>query len=86
MTSQDDDAVHTNKAASSQKADVPINVIARLRPPIPSENRYPTCIEVVDDSVVDNHKTQIVVRQYYNTAKAEQKIYSFEKVLEPDST
>lgn len=65
---------------------MPINVIARLRPPIPSENRYPTCIEVVDDSVVENHKTQIVVRQLYNTAKAEQKIYSFEKVLEPDST
>lgn len=65
---------------------MPINVIARLRPPIPSENRYPTCIEVVDDSVVENHKTQIVVRQLYTTAKAEQKIYSFEKVLEPDST
>ena len=62
--------------------------MARVRPQIPSEARHPTCIEVVDDSVIDGHKTQIVVRQGIGSShnKSEQKIYSFEKVLDPEST
>ena len=61
-------------------------MIARVRPLIPNEYRHPVCIEAVDDSVVDNHKTQVVVRQVYSTAKSEHKVYSFEKVLDPEST
>ena len=36
--------------------------MARVRPQIPNEIRHPVCIEVMDDSVVNGHKTQIVVR------------------------
>ena len=36
--------------------------MARVRPQIPNEVRHPVCIEVVDDSLVNGHKTQIVVR------------------------
>ena len=63
-------------------------MIARVRPLIPNEKRHPVCIEVVDDSVVNGQKTQIVVRQGYGSTvkQAEQKIYSFEKVLDPEST
>jgi len=47
---------------TNTKTDVPINVIARVRPIIPNEMRHPVCIEVVDDSVVNGSKTQIMVR------------------------
>ena len=69
------------------KTDVPINVIARVRPLIHNEMRHPVCIEVVDDSIVNDHKTQIVVREGFWTPNQprEQKIYSFEKVLDPES-
>jgi len=74
------------ETATSQQAAVPIKVIARVRPQIPNELRHPVCIEVVDDSIVNGQKTQIVVRQGITSSKSEQKIYSFEKVLDPEST
>ena len=40
----------------------PIQVIARVRPQIKSEFRHPICLEVIDDSVVDDYKTQIMVK------------------------
>ena len=64
---------------------VPINVIARVRPQIPNELRHPVCIEVIEDSVVNGHKTQIVVRGSLKQNE-QKKVYSFEKVLDPEST
>ena len=40
----------------------------------------------MDDSVVNGHKTQIVVRQGVGSTSHEHKVYSFEKVLDPDSS
>ena len=59
-----------------------------MRPQIPSEMRHPVCIEVVDDSIVNGHKTQIMVRQAYASSSKQQdsKVYSFEKVLDPGSS
>ena len=72
--------------AMSTRADVPINVIARVRPLISNEYRHPVCIEVVDHPTGSvEQKTQIVVRQGFNS-KNEQKMYSFEKVLGPESS
>ena len=70
---------------NNQKSDVPINVIARVRPQIPNELRHPVCIEVIEDSVVNGHKTQIVVRGSLKQNE-QKKVYSFEKVLDPEST
>ena len=67
-------------------------MIARVRPQIPNEMRHPVCLEVVTDSIVNGHKTQIVVRQgvwgpqMATKGSLDQKIYSFEKVLDPEST
>ena len=64
-------------------------MIARVRPQISNERGHPIVIEVVDDSVVNGHKTQIVVRDKFlggQLTKADQKIFSFEKVLDPEST
>ena len=77
-------SVEQDNEAGTQRQET-INVMARVRPQIPNEARHPTCIEVVDDSIIDGHKTQIVVRKDI-TNKTEQKIYSFEKVLDPEST
>lgn len=74
------------ESSPNQRTDVPINVIARVRPLIPNEMRHPVCIEVMDDSIVNGHKTQIVVRKDVGTFTQKQKIYSFEKVLDPEST
>lgn len=71
------------------KTETPINVIARVRPLIPNEIRHPVCIEVVDESVVNGSKTQIVVRQGIvgpSVKSSDQKIYSFEKVLDTDTS
>ena len=76
-------------SASQAKTETPINVIARVRPLIPNEIRHPVCIEVVDESVVNGHKTQIVVRNGLvgSTLKSsDQKMYSFEKVLDTDTS
>lgn len=64
-------------------------MIARVRPQIPNEVGHPICIEVVDDSVVNGVKTQIVVRQGFTGASnsgSDQKLYRFEKVLDPESS
>ena len=45
------------EGANEKKNDVPINVVARVRPMIKNEQRHPVCIEVVDDSIVNGHKT-----------------------------
>ena len=63
-------------------------MIARVRPLIPSEVRHPVCLEVVNDSEINGHKTQIVVRRgdWTNQSSMEHKVYSFEKVMEPESS
>ena len=41
----------------TQKTEVPINVIARVRPLIPNEMRHPVCLEAVSDSEINGNKT-----------------------------
>ena len=55
------------KGLAHTQNQTPIQVIARVRPQIKSEQRHPICLEVIDNFVVEDYKTQIMVKHGFES-------------------